>query len=168
MARCTLVVRTPLVKVHQGMMWVLFLALVVAARIHWPEPEEPEILAYRGVSDATFSTLRRHALRFAEARARDGFELTDGPNAASSFQIQCRGVPVLYMERQPPLLLISLPLGAGRRAPAIFYLQATLEWPLQPLSYLEQLLAGVQEPTVQDRLLLMVAGGVPEDGRCGG
>lgn len=26
-----------------------FLALVVAARIHWPEPEEPEVLAYRGV-----------------------------------------------------------------------------------------------------------------------
>ncbi|WP_367785181.1 MULTISPECIES: hypothetical protein [unclassified Stenotrophomonas] len=164
--KCTLVVRTPLVKVHQGMMWLLFLVLVVAARIHWLEPEEPEILAYRGVSDETFSTLRRHALRFAEARARDGFELTDGPNAASSFQIQCRSVPVLYVERQPPLLLIRLPLGAGRRAPAIFYLQATLEWPLHPLSYLEQFLAGVQEPTVQDRLLLMVAGGVPEDERC--
>jgi len=161
-----LVVRTPLMKVHQGMMWLLFLVLVVAARIHWLEPEEPEILAYRGVSDETFSTLRRHALRFAEARARDGFELTDGPNAASSFQIQCRSVPVLYVERQPPLLLIRLPLGAGRRAPAIFYLQATLEWPLHPLSYLEQFLAGVQEPTVQDRLLLMVAGGVPEDERC--
>lgn len=143
MVKCTLVVRTPLVKVHQGMMWVLFLALVVAVRIHWPEPEEPEILAHRGASDETFSTLRRHALRFAEARARDGFELTDGPNAASSFQIQCRGVPVLYVERRHPILLISLPLGAGRRAPAIFYLQATLEWPLQPLSYLEQFLAGV-------------------------
>ncbi|MEX0178925.1 hypothetical protein MRBLST1_000578 [Stenotrophomonas sp. LST1-1-1.1] len=63
-------------------------------------------------------------------------------------------------------MLIRLPLGAGRRAPAIFYLQATLEWPLHPLSYLEQFLAGVQEPTVQDRLLLMVAGGVPEDERC--
>lgn len=164
--KCTLVVRTPLVKVHHGMMWVLFLALVVAARIHWPEPEEPEILAYRGVSDEAFSTLRRHALRFAEARARDGFEFTDGPNAASSFQIQCRGVPVLYVERQPPLLLIRLPLGAGQRAPAIFHLQATLEWPLQPLNYLEQFLAGGQEPTVQDRLLLMVTGGVPEDERC--
>lgn len=164
--KCTLVVRTPLVKVHQGMMWVLFLALVVAARIHWPEPEEPEILAYRGVSDEAFWTLRRHALRFAEARARDGFEFLDGPNAASSFQIHCRGVPVLYVERLEHLLLISLPLGAGRRAPAIFYLQATLEWPLHPLSYLEQFLAGVQEPTVQDRLLLMVAGGVPEEERC--
>ncbi|QII31119.1 hypothetical protein G6052_10360 [Stenotrophomonas maltophilia] len=63
-------------------------------------------------------------------------------------------------------MLISLPLGAERRAPVIFYLQATLEWPLQPLSYLEQLLAGVQEPTVQDRLLLMVAGSVPEEERC--
>ena len=165
--KCTLVVRTPLMKVHHGVMWVLLLALVVAARIHWPEPEEPEILAYRGVSDETFSTLRRHALRFAEARARDGFELTDGPNAASSFQVQCRGVPVLYVERQHLLLLIRLPLGAGRRAPAIFHLQGTLQWPLQPLSYLEQLLAGAQEPTVQDRLLLMAAGGVPEDERCG-
>ena len=166
--KCTLVVRTPLMKVHHTVMWVLLLALVVAARIHWPEPEEPEILAYRGVSDEMFSTLRRHALRFAEARARDGFEFTDGSNAASSFQIQCRCVPVLYVERRHPLLLISLPLGAGRRAPAIFYLQATLEWPLQPLSYLEQFLAGVQESTVQDRLLLMVAGGVHEDERCRG
>ncbi|WP_375066873.1 hypothetical protein AB9L18_10290 [Stenotrophomonas lactitubi] len=164
--KCTLVVRTPLMKVHHAVMWVLFLALVVAARIHWPEPEEPEILAYRGVSDETFSTLRRHAFRFVEARARDGFELTDGPNAASSFQIQCRGVPVLYVERQQPLLLISLPLGAGRRAPAIFFLQSTLAWPLQPLSYLDQVLEGVQEPTLQDRLLLMAAGGVPEDERC--
>lgn len=164
--KCTLVVHTPLMKVHHGMMWLLLLALVVAARIHWPEPEEPEILAYRGVSDETFWTLRRHALRFAEARARDGFELTDGPNAASSFQIQCRGVPVLYVERQESLLLISLPLGAARRAPAIFFLQATLAWPLQPLSYLDQVLEGVQEPTVQDRLLLMAAGGVPEDERC--
>ncbi|WP_312704135.1 hypothetical protein [Stenotrophomonas lactitubi] len=164
--KCTLVVRTPLVKVHQGMMWVLFLALVVAVRIHWPEPEEPEILAYRGVSDATFSTLRRRALQFAEARARDGFELTDGPNPASSFQIRCRGVPVLYVEREQSFLLISLPLGAGRRAPAIFSLQAALQWPLQPLSYLDQVLEGVQEPTVQDRLLLMVAGGVPEEERC--
>lgn len=164
--KCTVVARTPLMKVHHAVMWVLFLALVVAARIHWPEPEEPEILAYRGVSDETFWTLRRHALRFAEARARDGFELADGPNAASSFQIQCRGVPVLYVERQEPLLLISLPLGAGRRAPAIFFLQATLAWPLQPLSYLDQVLEGVQEPTVQDRLLLMAAGGVPEDERC--
>lgn len=164
--KCTLVVRPPQIKGHHAVMWVLFLALVVAALIHWPEPEEPEILAYRGVSDEMFSTLRRHALRFAEARARDGFEFTDGPNAASSFQVQCRGVPVLYVERSQSLLLISLPLGAGLRASAIFYLQATLEWPLQPLSYLEQFLAGVQEPTVQDRLLLMVAGGVPEDERC--
>lgn len=166
--KCTVVVCTPVMKVHHALMWVLFLALVVAALIHWPEPEEPEIPAYRGVSDEVFSTLRRHALRFAEARARDDFEFLDGPNAAASFYIECRGVPVLYVERQPPLLLISLPIGAGRRAPAIFYLQATLEWPLQPLSYLEHFLAGVQEPTVQDRLLLMIAGDVPEDGRCGG
>ncbi|WP_229978831.1 hypothetical protein [Stenotrophomonas lactitubi] len=62
--------------------------------------------------------------------------------------------------------MISLPLETGRRAPAIFHLQAALEWPLQPLSYLDQFLAGVQEPTVQDRLLLMVTGGVPEDERC--
>lgn len=164
--KCTLVVRPPQMKVHHGVMWVLLLAMVVAARIYSPEPEEAETLAYRGVSHETFSTLRRHALRFAEARARDGFEFTDGPNAASSFQIHCRGVPVLYVERRQSLLLISLPLGAGLRAPAIFYLQATLEWPLEPLSYLEQFLAGVQEPTVQDRFLLMVAGDVPEDERC--
>ncbi|MBN5048926.1 hypothetical protein JY456_01015 [Stenotrophomonas maltophilia] len=75
-------------------------------------------------------------------------------------------MPVLYVQRQQHLLLIRLPLEAGRRAPAIFYLQATLGWPLQPLSYLEQFVAGVQEPTVQDRLLLMAAGGVPEDERC--
>jgi hypothetical protein len=36
------------------------------------------------------------------------------------------------------------------------------------LSYLEQFVAGVQESTVQDRLLLMVAGGVPEEERCRG
>ncbi|WP_240790675.1 hypothetical protein [Stenotrophomonas sp. TEPEL] len=71
------------------------------------------------------------------------------------------------MERQPPLLLIQVALGAEQRAPAIFPLQATLQWSLVPLSYLEQVLSGVQEPTLQDRLLLNLAGDVPEDERCG-
>lgn len=154
-------------KVCHGVMWVLFLALVVAVQIHFPEPVEPEVLAYRDVPDETFWTLRRHAYRFAEARAREGFEFQDGAPASASFQILCKGVPVLDVERQPQLLLIRVALGTEHRAPAIFPLQATLQWSLVPLSYLQQVLSGVQEPTLQDRLLLTLAGDVPEDGRCG-
>ncbi|MNI59819.1 hypothetical protein D3C73_1149990 [compost metagenome] len=148
-------------------MWALFLALVVAAQMHWPEPVEPEMLAYRAVPDETFWTLCRHALRFAEARAPEVFELLDGPHVSASFQIQCKGVPVLHVERQPPLLLMRVAPGIERRAPAIFPLQATLQWSLVPLSHLEQVLSGVQEPTLQDRLPLTLAGDVPEDERCG-
>jgi len=157
----------PEMKVRHGVMWVLFLALVVAVQMHLPEPVEPEVLAYRSVPDETFWMLRRHALRFAEARAREGFEFLDGTPASASFQILCKGVPVLDVERQPPLLLIRVALGTEHRAPAIFPLQATLQWSLVPLTYLEQVLSGVQEPTLQDRLLLTLAGDVPEDGRCG-
>lgn len=157
----------PEMKVRHGVLWALFLALVVAAQMHLPEPVEPEVLAYRHVPDETFWTLRRHALRFAEARAREGFEFLEGTPASASFQILCKGAPVLHVERQPPLLLIRVALGAEHRAPAIYPLQATLQWSLVPLSYLEQVLSGVQEPTLQDRLLLTLAGDVPEDERCG-
>lgn len=157
----------PEMKVRHGVMWALFLALVVAVQMHCPEPVEPEVLAYRGVPDETFWMLRRHALRFAEARAREGFEFLEGTPATDSFLIRCKGVPVLHVERQPPLLLIKVALGTEHRAPAIFPLKATLRWPLEPLSYLEQVLSGVQEPMLQDRLLLALAGDVPEDERCG-
>jgi hypothetical protein len=81
-----------------------------------PEHVEPEVLAYRGAPDETFWILHCHALRFAELRAREGFEFLEGAYASASFQILCKGVPVLHVERQPPLLLIRVALGAERRA----------------------------------------------------
>ncbi|MNV39937.1 hypothetical protein D3C71_1315340 [compost metagenome] len=74
---------------------------------------------------------------------------------------------MLHVERQPPLLLIRVALGTEHRAPTIYPLQATLQWSLVPLTYLEQVLSGVREPTLQDRLLLTLAADVPEDERCG-
>lgn len=146
----------------------LCLALVVAAGTLWPEPAEPEAFTYRSVSDHAFWKLRVHALQFAEARSREGFEFAEATPASASFQVRCKGTVVLQVEARQPHLLIKLPLGAKQRAPAIVHLQATLQWPLKPLPYLEQILAGVQEPTVMDRLLQISTGAVLEAERCGG
>jgi hypothetical protein len=151
-----------------GSVLLLCLALVVAARTLWPAPVEPSPIAYRNVPDEAFLKLRTHAMRFAAARAWDGFEFVDAAPASTGFQVRCKGAPVLHVEARAPHLLIRLPLDARQRAPAIVHLQATLQWPLKPLPCLEQVLAGVREPTVMDRLRLVWASAVPAHERCGG
>jgi len=146
----------------------LCLTLVIAARTLWPEPVDPEPFTYRSVPDEAFLKLRTHAQRFVEARSREGFEFAEATPASASFQVLCKGALLLHVETQPPHLLIKVPLGARQRAPAIVHLQATLQWPLKPLPYLDQFLAGVQEPTVMNRPRLVWAGAVPADERCGG
>ena len=64
-------------------------------------------------------------------------------------------------------LLLQVSLDAEQRAPAIVQLGTLLQWQLEPLDYLEQVLAGVPEPVLLDRVLQILASDVPDVARCG-
>lgn len=74
---------------------------------------------------------------------------------------------MLWLERRPQYLLLQVSLDAKQRAPAVLQLGALLQWQLDPLDYLEQVLAGVPEPVLLDRVLQILAGDVPDGARCG-
>jgi len=61
----------------------LCLALIVAARMLWPEPVEPKPFTYRSVSDKAFLKLRTNAQRFAEPRSREGCEVAEAAAVAA-------------------------------------------------------------------------------------
>lgn len=139
---------------------------VIAAQARWLEPPAPSPIAFQRISDDRFSQLRRQAIRFVEVRSGHGFQFVERHEDAS-FQIHCRGVPVLWLERRPQHVLLQVSLDANQRAPAVLPLRALLQWQLEPVDYLEQVLAGMPEPVLMDRVLLMLAGGVPDGVRCG-
>ncbi|EQM87086.1 hypothetical protein L681_05765, partial [Stenotrophomonas maltophilia MF89] len=64
-------------------------------------------------------------------------------------------------------VLLQVSLDAKQRAHAVVRLRALLQWQLEPLDYLEQVLAGVPEPVLLDRVLQILAGDVPYGARCG-
>ncbi|MBH1801429.1 hypothetical protein I5T93_00465 [Stenotrophomonas maltophilia] len=144
----------------------LCLVVVVAAQALWPAPPVPSPVAFQRINDDRFSQLRRQAMQFVEARPRQGFQFVERHRDAE-FQVHCRGIPVLWLERRPQHLLLQVSLDAKLRAPAVVRLRALLQWQLEPLDYLEQVLAGVPEPVLLDRVLQMFGGEVPEGARCG-
>ncbi|MCU1126888.1 hypothetical protein JAK51_11745 [Stenotrophomonas maltophilia] len=144
----------------------LFFTAVVAAQPWWSAPPVPKPLAFQSITDNRFSQLRRQAVQFVEARPRQGFQFVERQRDVS-FQIRCNGVPVLLLERRSRHLLLRVSLDAKQRAPAVVRLRALLQWQLEPLDYLEQVLAGVPEPVLMDRMLQVLAGDVPEGARCG-
>lgn len=145
---------------------VLCLAAVVAAQIQWPVPPVPEQLAFQSIPDDRFSLLRRQARQFVEARPRQGFEFVEQRRGVA-LQIYCRGVPVLWVERRSHYLLLQVSLDARQRAPDVVRFRALLQWQMEPLDYLEQVLVGVPEPVLMDRVLQAVAGEVTDGARCG-
>ncbi|HFF2826467.1 TPA: hypothetical protein ACGCD9_004229 [Stenotrophomonas maltophilia] len=144
----------------------LLLTTVVAAQLWWSERHVPEQLAFHSITDSRFSQLRRQAAQFVEARPRQGFQFVERHQNAG-FQIHCGGVPVLWLERRSHHLLLQASLDAKQRAPAVVRLRALLQWQLEPLDYLEQVLAGVPEPVLFDRVLKILASDVPDGARCG-
>ena len=74
---------------------------------------------------------------------------------------------MLWLERRPQHVLLQVSLDANQRAPAVVPLRALIQWQLEPVDYLEQVLAGVPEPVLMDRVLQMLAGEVPDGVRCG-
>ncbi len=144
----------------------LLLTAVVVAQLWWSVLPAPEQLAFHGIIDNRFSQLRRQAVQFVEARPRQGFQFVERHQNAG-FQIHCGGVPVLWLESRSQHLLLQVSLDAEQRAPAVVRLRALLQWQLEPLDYLEQVLAGVPEPVLLDRVLQSLAGDVPDGARCG-
>lgn len=144
----------------------LCLVVVVAAQALWPAPPVPSPVAFQRITDDQFSQLRRHAVQFVEVRPRQGFQFVERHQNAG-FQIHCGGVPVLWLERRSHHLLLQVSLDAKQRAPAVVRLRALLQWQLEPLDYLEQVLADVPEPVLLDRVLQILAGDMPDGARCG-
>lgn len=144
----------------------LCVGFVIAAQAQWLEPPVPSPIAFQRISNDRFSQLRRQAIQFVEVRPGHGFQFVERHEGAS-FQVHCRGVPVLWLEMRQQHVLLRASLDAEQRAPAVVQLRAQLQWQLQPVDYLEQVLAGVPEPVLMDRVLLMLAGGVPDGVRCG-
>lgn len=73
---------------------------------------------------------------------------------------------MLWLERRSQYLLLQVSLDAEQRAPAILPLRALLQWQLESVDYLEQVLIGVPEPVLMDRVLVKLAGVVPDGARC--
>ncbi|TGW18927.1 hypothetical protein E4417_10905 [Stenotrophomonas maltophilia] len=144
----------------------LCLVAVVAAQAKWPAPPVPSPVGFQSINGDQFSQLRRQAMQFVESRPRQGFQFVERHRDAE-FQVHCRGMPVLWLERRSKHLLLQVSLDAEQRAPAVLQLRALLQWQLQPLGHFEQVLAGVPEPILLDRVLQMFAGEVPDGVRCG-
>lgn len=144
----------------------LCVGVVIAAHAQWLEPPAPSPIAFQRISNERFSQLRWQAIQFVEVRPGHGFQFVERHEDAS-FQIHCRGVPVLWLERRQQHVLLQASLDADQRAPAVVQLRALLQWQLEPVDYLEQVLAGVPEPVLMDRVLQMLAGEVPDGVRCG-
>ncbi|HDS1552681.1 hypothetical protein U4I37_01670 [Stenotrophomonas maltophilia] len=144
----------------------LCLVVVVAAQALWPAPPVPSPVAFQSINDDRFSQLRRQAMQFVDSRPRQGFQFVERHRDAE-FQVHCRGIPVLWLERRSHHLLLQASLDAKQRAPAVVRFWALLQWQLEPLDYLEQVLAGVPEPVLLDRVLRSFAGDVPDGARCG-
>lgn len=140
---------------------LLYIVAAVAAQTRWLAPPPPSPIGFQSINDDRFSQLRRQAVQFVESRPRQGFQFVELHRDAE-FQVHCRGIPVLWLERRSQHLLLRVSLDATQRAPAVVRLQALLQWQLEPLDYLEQVLAGVPEPVLMDRMLQVLAGDVPE------
>ncbi|HEL3193838.1 TPA: hypothetical protein UMF74_000444 [Stenotrophomonas maltophilia] len=150
---------------HRWAATALCLVAVVAAQAQWPAPPVPSPVGFQSINDDRFSQLRRQAMQFVGSRPRQGFQFVEWHRDAE-FQVHCRGVPVLWLERRSQYLLLQVSLDAEQRAPAILPLRALLQWQLEPVDYLEQVLIGVPEPVLMDRVLGKLAGVVPDGARC--
>ena len=145
---------------------LLYIVAVVAAQTRWLAPPLPSPIGFQSINDDRFSQLRLQAMQFVESRPRQGFQFVER-HLDAELQIDCRGIPVLWLERRSQHLLLRVSLDAKQRAPAVVRLRALLQWQLEPLGYLEQVLAGVPEPVLLDRVLQILAGDVPDGVRCG-
>ncbi len=145
---------------HPWVAMALCLAPVIAVPRQWSVPSIPSPLAFQSLSGVRYSQLRRQAVQFVKAQPRQGFQLVER-HADGAFRIHCRDVPVLWLDRRSQHLLLRVSLDAKHRAPDVLQLRALLQRQMHPLDYLEQVLAGVPEPVLMDRVRWILAGGCP-------
>ncbi|WP_049414800.1 hypothetical protein, partial [Stenotrophomonas maltophilia] len=92
----------------------LCLVVVVAAQAQWPATPAPSPVAFQSINDDRFLQLRRQAMQFVDSRPRQGFQFVERHRDAE-FQVLCRGIPVLWLERRSHHLLLQVSLDAEQR-----------------------------------------------------
>ena len=102
-------------------------SIMAAVWMGWPEPAGDQVWAYQKLRPADYRLLHSDALGFVTAKAHEGLELHARHPGATSFEIRCKGVPVMDVENAPSRVLIRMPADARWRAPDIERLRTSFE-----------------------------------------
>ncbi|WP_322548242.1 cold-shock protein [Stenotrophomonas geniculata] len=113
-------------KMH-GLAAAVCIAVMAAVWAAWPEPAGDQVWAYQKLQPANYRLLYSDALGFVSAKAHEGFELHARHAGATSFEIRCKGVPVMDVENAPSRVLIRMPADARWRSPGIERLRISFE-----------------------------------------
>lgn len=96
-----------------------------AVWMHWPAPAGDVVSAYRKLPVMHYRMVQTDAMVFAEAKAYQGLRFVPRTDGTGSFEIRCKGVPVLVVENTPARVLVRLPADGLRRAPDVAWLLDT-------------------------------------------
>ncbi|AWH29208.1 MULTISPECIES: hypothetical protein [Stenotrophomonas] len=136
-------------------------ALAAIACLPWPQSAAEEKWVYPKVGFAEFEKLYGSAHEFVSTRRATGFTIYPADAVAPSFQVRCKGFPVLRVERTKPTVALRLPADALQRAPE----SEALYLDLQHLLALNQI-EGVSIPDGRARPWWRAGPPVPKDERC--
>ena len=108
--------------------------LIVGAGVwvFYPTSVQSEMKTFRILSQSEFSSLRKDALEFAHQFEVKGVEINAGDSNSSSFEIYCKGVPVLLVINGPILLTSHVRMGADSRAPDVARFRMDVYQRLEP------------------------------------
>ncbi len=135
--------------------------LAAIALLPWPQSAAEETWVYPKVGFAEFEKLYGSAHGFASERRATGFTIYPADAVARSFQVRCKGFPVLRVERTKPTVALRLPADALQRAPET----EALYLDLQQLMAFNQI-EGVSVPDGRARPWWRAGPVVPRNERC--
>ena len=136
-------------------------ALAAIACLPWPQSAAEEKWVYPKVGFAEFEKLYGSAHGFVSERRATGFTIHPADAVAPSFQVRCKGFPVLRVERTKPTVALRLPADALQRAPEA----EALYLDLQQLMAFNQI-EGTSIPDGRARPWWRAGPPVPKDERC--
>ncbi|MBK0026238.1 hypothetical protein IAE57_08675 [Stenotrophomonas sp. S48] len=136
-------------------------ALAAVALLPWPQTAAEEKWVYPKVGFAEFEKLYGSAHEFVSTRRATGFTIYPANAVAPSFQVRCKGFPVLRVERTKPTVALRLPADALERAPET----EALYLDLQQLMAFNQV-EGVSIPDGRARPWWRAGPPVPRNERC--
>ncbi|AWH30917.1 hypothetical protein C1931_19325 [Stenotrophomonas sp. YAU14A_MKIMI4_1] len=136
-------------------------ALAAIACLPWPQSAAEQKWVYPKMGFAEFEKLYGSAHEFVSTRRATGFTIYPADAVAPSFQVRCKGFPVLRVERTKPTVALRLPADALQRAPE----SEALYLDLQQLMALNQI-EGVSIPDGRARPWWRAGPRVPKDERC--